>query len=97
MPPHSQHCVLTHATADRAESSSVIQRMGNVSRHAVCIVLFCTHSGHPEEVDTLGNAHHDTVSTVVFCVPPHSHQCVFLHAQRSSRGCAARAQSAPCF
>ena len=34
--PHSQHCVLTHATADRAESSSVIQRMGNVSRHAVC-------------------------------------------------------------
>ena len=86
--PEEAQCVLTHTTADQSESSSVIQRMGNVSRHAVCIVLFCTHSGHPEEVDTLGKAHHDTVSTVVFCVPvpPHSLQYVFMHAQRESRG-----------
>ena len=89
--PQSQHCVLTHTTADQSESSSVIQRMGNVSRHVVCF-----------SARTAGNAHHDTVSTAVFCVPPHSLQCgfhpqsqrrVFEHTQwcgmgypRSSRG-----------
>ncbi len=42
-------CLSAH-TAARAESSSVIPRVGNVSRHTVCIVFFCTHSGCPEEV-----------------------------------------------